>query len=80
MNGDVKSNLPTLAFNNVEQLEYFHIIILRLQQETNLYVETVSPEIILVHYMKSLSNRDKYKAFISLKMTGLTTLFLSSIK
>ena len=30
INGDVQSDLATLAFKNGEQLEYFHIIILRL--------------------------------------------------
>ena len=33
MNGDIQSDLATLAFRNGEQLEYFHIRILRLQQE-----------------------------------------------
>ena len=33
MNGDVQSDLDTLAFNNGEQLEGFHSRILRLQQE-----------------------------------------------
>ena len=33
MNGDVQSDLATLAFNNGEQLEDFHSRILRLQQE-----------------------------------------------
>ena len=37
MNGDVQSNIATLTFNNGVQLEYFHGIILRLQQEINLY-------------------------------------------
>ena len=32
MNGDVQSDIATLAFNNGEQLEYFHSRILRLQQ------------------------------------------------
>ena len=32
MNGDVQSDLSTLAFKNGEQLEDFHISILRLQQ------------------------------------------------
>ena len=31
MNGDVQSDLSTLAFNNGEQLEYFHSRILRLK-------------------------------------------------
>ena len=33
MNGDFQSDLATLAFKNGEQLEYFHSMILRLQQE-----------------------------------------------
>ena len=32
MNGDVQSDIDTLAFNNGEQLEDFHIIIIILQQ------------------------------------------------
>ena len=32
MNGGVQSGLATLEFNNVEQLECFHSIIIRLQQ------------------------------------------------
>ena len=43
MNGDVQSDLATLAFKNGEQLEYFHIRILRLQQEIILSGEIVSP-------------------------------------
>ena len=37
MNGDVKSDLATLVFNNGEQLEYFHRIIIRIQQKINIY-------------------------------------------
>ena len=33
MNGDIQSNLDTLSFKNREQLEDFHSIILRFQQE-----------------------------------------------
>ena len=40
MNGDVQSDLVTLAFKNREQLEDFHSRILRLQQEIILCVET----------------------------------------
>ena len=32
INGDVNYDLATLAFNNREQLEYFHRIIIRLQK------------------------------------------------
>ena len=47
MNGDVQSNLSTLAFKNGEQLEYFHSRILRLQQEIMLSGEIVSPTRLL---------------------------------
>ena len=53
MNGDVQSDLSTLAFNNGEQFEYLHRIIIRLQQETNLSGETVSHTRLLFHYTKS---------------------------
>ena len=43
MNGDVKSELSTMAFNNREQLEDFHRKIPRLQQK-KLSGETVSPK------------------------------------
>ena len=36
MNGDVQSDLSTLAFKNIEQLEDCHIIIIILQEEMNL--------------------------------------------
>ena len=52
MNGDVQSDLATLAFKNVEQLENFHSRILRLQQEIMLSGEIVSPTIFLLQYMK----------------------------
>ena len=41
MNGDIHSDLSTLAFRNGEQLEDFHSRILRLQQEIMLSGETV---------------------------------------
>ena len=47
INGDVQSDLATLAFKNGEQLEDFHIRILRLQQEIVLSREIVSPNRIL---------------------------------
>ena len=43
MNVDVKSGLATLAFNNGEQLEDFHSIILRLQHKIILSGETAFP-------------------------------------
>ena len=42
MNGDVQSDLATLAFKNGEKLKDFHSIIIRLQQEIILYGETVT--------------------------------------
>ena len=36
INGDVQSDTATLEFKNREQLEYFHSIFIRLQQEINL--------------------------------------------
>ena len=48
MNGDVQSNLPTLAFNNRGKLEDFHISILRIQQEIMLSGEIVSPTRLLL--------------------------------
>ena len=47
VNGDVQSDLATLAFKNEEQLEYFYSIILIIQQEINLSRETVSPTRII---------------------------------
>ena len=32
VNGDVQSDIATLAFKNGEQLEYFHSKIIRIQQ------------------------------------------------
>ena len=74
MNGDVRSDLFTLEFNNGEQLKDFHSRILRLQQENNLSGETVSPTILLFPYMKALSMCDKLKAFIAPKMTDIIKL------
>ena len=54
MNGDVQSDQPNLAFKSREQLENFHIRMIRLQQEINLSVETVSPTRILFLYIKAL--------------------------
>ena len=71
MNGDVKSDLATLEFNNGEQLGNFNILTLRLQQEIILSGETESPTIFKFHYMKALSKTNKLKAFIEPKMTDL---------
>ena len=73
MNGDVQSDIATLAIKNGERLEDFHSIILRLQQEVILSGETVSPTRLLFQYMKSLSKSEKIKAFIAPKMTYLIT-------
>ena len=54
MNGDIQYDLATLAFNNGEQLEYFHRIILRLQQEIILFGETAYPNRLLFQYTKAL--------------------------
>ena len=51
MNGDVHSDLANLAFNNGEELKYFHSIILRLQQEIILSVENVSPTRLIFQCM-----------------------------
>ena len=74
MNGDVQSDLSTLASNNREQLEYFHGKILRLQQEIMISGEIVSPTRLIFQYMKALSKRDKLGAFIAPKMTDIITL------
>ena len=60
-NGDVRSDLATLAFANGEKLEDFHSRILRLQHEINLSGETISPARLLFQYMKAFSKNDKLK-------------------
>ena len=74
INSDVRSDLATLAFNNREQLEDFHITILRIQQEILLSGETVSPTRLLFEYMKEFSKSGKPGAFIAPKMIDLITL------
>ena len=74
MNGDIQYDLTTLALNNGEQIEDFHIIFLRLKQEIALYGETVSPTRFLFQYMKALSNIYKLKALIVPNMTYIITL------
>ena len=61
MNGDVQSDLATLEFNNGEQLEDFHIIILRLQEEIILSGETLSPTRLLFQYTKAFKIAIKSK-------------------
>ena len=65
MNGDVRSELATSEFKKGDQIEYFHGRILILQQDINIYVETVSDKIILLQYIKELSTSEKLKAFIT---------------
>ena len=71
INGDVQYDLATLAFKNGEQLEYFHVRILRLQQEIIIYIEILSPTRLLFQYMKALSKSDKLRAFSAPNMTDL---------
>ena len=64
MNGYVQSDLATLTFKKGEQLEGFHIKILRLQQEIMTPVEIVFYTRLLFQYMKALSKSDKLRVFI----------------
>ena len=73
MNDDVQYDIAALEFNNGEQLENFHIIIIILQQEITLYGETVSPKRRFFKYIKALSKSNKLKSFIAPKMTDLIT-------
>ena len=61
MNGDVQSDLATLAFRNGEQLEDFNSRIIRLHQEIMLSGEIVSSTRLLFQYMKALTNSEKLK-------------------
>ena len=72
-NSDVQSDLATLAFNNEENLKYFHCRIVTLQQESNLSGETVSSTRLLFQYTNEFSNIDKIKAFIAPKIKDITT-------
>ena len=69
----VQSDLATMKFNNRGQLEYFHSIILRLQQEIKLSGETVAPTILLFRYIKSFSKSHMLKAFIVTRMIDIIT-------
>ena len=73
INGGVQYDIATLAFNNGEQLEYFHSRIIRLQQEIILSGEIVSPTRLLFQYMKALKKSEKIRVFIAPKMTYLIT-------
>ena len=79
INGYVQSDLSILEFKNGQQLEYFHIKIIKLQQEIILSGETLSPTRILFHYMKALSKSDKIKSLIAPKMKDIIT-FLDNNK
>ena len=65
MNGDIQSDLATLVFKNGEQLEDFHIRVIRLQQEIILSGEIVSPNRLLIQYTKALINSKKIRAPIA---------------
>ena len=80
MDGGVQYDVSTLAFNNGEQIEYFHSIILRLQQEIIFSGETVYPTKIILQYMKALSKGNKLKALIAPKMAYLITLPSNNVK
>ena len=71
MHGGVQYDPSTLEFKNREQLEDFHSIILRLQQEIFLSGETVYSTRLLFQKIKAPSKSDKLKAFILPKMTHL---------
>ena len=71
MNGDVQSDLSTLAFKNGKQLEDFHSKILRLQQEILISWENFSPTRLLFQYMKAFSKSVKPRYLIAPKMTDL---------
>ena len=53
MNGDIQYDIANLVFKNKERLEYFHIIIIILQQEINLYGETAYLTRLLFQYKKA---------------------------
>ena len=68
MNGEVQSDLATLAFKNGEKLKYFQCRVFRLQQEIMLSGEIVSPIRLLFQYMKALTKSEKLRAFIASRM------------
>ena len=74
MNGDVQSDIASLAFRNGEQLEDFHSRILRLQHEIMLSGVIVSLTRLIFKYIKALTKSEKLKAFIAPNMTDLITL------
>ena len=78
--GDIQSNVATLDFKNGEQLEDFHISILRLQQEIMLSGEIFSPTRLIFQYMKALKKIEKLGAFIAPKMTDLINFLDKNVK
>ena len=73
MNGDVKSDLATLALKNGEELNFFYSRTIRLQQEIMLSGEIVFPTILIFKYMKTLSKNDKIRTFIAPNVIYLIT-------
>ena len=80
INGDFQYDLATLEFKNGEKLEYFHSIIIIIQQEINLSGETVSPTRPILHYMEPLSKIDKIKAFIAPNMADIIKFLYNNRK
>ena len=80
MNGDVQSDLFTLAFKNGEQIENVHRRILSFQQEIILSGETVSTTRLLLQYMEAFSKRERIKTLIAPKMRDLITLIENNEK
>ena len=80
MNGDVQSDLATLAFKSGEQLEDFHIRIIRLQQEIMLSGEIFSPTRLIFQYMKALKKSEKHRDFIAPNMTDLINFLDNNVK
>ena len=78
MDGNIQSYIATLAFNNREQLEYFHSIILIFKQEIVLSGETVSPTRLLFQYRKALSESDKLKSLAAPKMKDIVTFLYNN--
>ena len=78
MNGDVKSDLSTLELKNGEQHEMFCSIIIRLQQEINLYGETVSPTRLPFRYTKeyhqrAINSKHSLRPRLQISLHSLTT-------
>ena len=80
VNGDIQSDLSTLTFKNIENFEYLHSIVLRLQKEIFLYGETVSSTRLIFRYIKALSNSNKLRSFIAPKIIDFVTFLYRNIK